>query len=650
MKKAKKLLIIVITLCVAVLFIAPNDVQAEEQKVVASNVNAYNFVSGWEIQASHSENGIKGVIPGASSAGSGEAWKYKLDIGNSAAAAPIFSIKDGNVVSVELSFNMFDSQGNVISKSQNSDAIDIAIHNAENGAELALFRIWSGSGSALNGSHSYRMYGPGWSCETNGATWIKGDATLNSSFLLQIDKENLISSYVGGSDVITRLDDGNNTFLNGVKDKFADVDSIFLKIGGENGFTNDTEVYVKSINGQSLVSTDGYISDAVAPTILDANVETELTANEAYTIPTEAYDFFGGVTYSLIIGEETIEGKTFTPTEDGEVAVKLVATDLAGNTATKDYTFTVSSIEEPYVAASWRPAGHFAGGWEVSSSYVANGIKMLVPGAATVGTGEAWRYKGTVNYNSQLNNAFSIKDGNVVSFEFAIGYYDENGNLVTGCQNDGGAAVDIYVCDAVTGSELTIFRIWSDSGSPLNGSHSYTIWGPGWSHETQGATWIKGDANLGSSFYIQFDKENLLSSYVGGSDAITRLDDGSNTYLNNIKSKFADVEYVKFMIGGSNGFKADTEIVVKSINGQSLANTDGVFNDTTAPTILDAAVSSILTVGEQKDRISLMQLTVSQLKDEFVRYQLKYQNDIYLRAKMAGAQDLEEIEDWMKPI
>ena len=45
-----------------------------------------------------------------------------------------------------------------------------------------------------------------------------------------------------------------------------------------------------------------------------------------------------------------------------------------------------------------------------------------------------------------------------------------------------------------------------------------------------------------------------------------------------------------------------------------------------------------------------MQLTVAQLKDEFARYQLKYQNDIYLRAKMAGAQDLEEIEDWMKPI
>ena len=348
MKKAKRLLITAITLCMAILFVAPNAVRADEHKVAASSVNTYNFVSGWEIQSSHSVHGIKGVIPGASSVGGGEAWKYKLDIGNSDAVAPIFSIKDGNVVSVEISFNMFDSEGNVISKSQNSDAIDIAIHNAETDAELALFRIWSGSGSPLNGSHSYQMYGPGWSYQTNGVTWIKGDATLNSSFLLQIDKENLISSFVGGSDDITRLDDANNTFFNGVKSKFADVDSIYFKIGGENGFTNDTEVYVKSVNGQSLASVEGYISDSNAPVFLDTTVSSTLTAGEAYQIPTEAFDFFGGVTYSLEIGNETIEGKTFTPTQSGDLLVTLVAKDAAGNEARKEYTFSVvSNIAAP---------------------------------------------------------------------------------------------------------------------------------------------------------------------------------------------------------------------------------------------------------------------------------------------------------------
>ena len=59
---------------------------------------------------------------------------------------------------------------------------------------------------------------------------------------------------------------------------------------------------------------------------------------------------------------------------------------------------------------------------------------------------------------------------------------------------------------------------------------------------------------------------------------------------------------------------------------------------------------SILTVGEQKDMNSLMNLTVPQLKDEFKRYQLKLQFDMNLKYRLAGAQDLEEVEDWMKDI
>ena len=58
---------------------------------------------------------------------------------------------------------------------------------------------------------------------------------------------------------------------------------------------------------------------------------------------------------------------------------------------------------------------------------------------------------------------------------------------------------------------------------------------------------------------------------------------------------------------------------------------------------------SILTVGEQKDRNSLMELTVPQLKDEFKRYRLKLEFDTYMQYKLAGAQNLDNnIEDWMK--
>lgn len=59
---------------------------------------------------------------------------------------------------------------------------------------------------------------------------------------------------------------------------------------------------------------------------------------------------------------------------------------------------------------------------------------------------------------------------------------------------------------------------------------------------------------------------------------------------------------------------------------------------------------SILAVGEKKDINDLMQYTVYQLKDEFKRYRMKDKFDMYVKAKMAGAQDLEEVDDWMKDI
>ena len=54
---------------------------------------------------------------------------------------------------------------------------------------------------------------------------------------------------------------------------------------------------------------------------------------------------------------------------------------------------------------------------------------------------------------------------------------------------------------------------------------------------------------------------------------------------------------------------------------------------------------SILAVGSQKDMNSLLNYTIYQLYDEFERYQLKIEYDIYIQAKMAGAKDLKEVED-----
>lgn len=59
---------------------------------------------------------------------------------------------------------------------------------------------------------------------------------------------------------------------------------------------------------------------------------------------------------------------------------------------------------------------------------------------------------------------------------------------------------------------------------------------------------------------------------------------------------------------------------------------------------------SILTVGENKDMNSLMQYTIYQLFDEYKRFELKMRSDWYLQARLAGAKDLDEVEDWMKDI
>ena len=59
---------------------------------------------------------------------------------------------------------------------------------------------------------------------------------------------------------------------------------------------------------------------------------------------------------------------------------------------------------------------------------------------------------------------------------------------------------------------------------------------------------------------------------------------------------------------------------------------------------------SILTVGEHKDINSFMKYTVYQLFDEFQRYELKVGYDVYFKARLAGAKDLKEPENWMKDI
>ena len=59
---------------------------------------------------------------------------------------------------------------------------------------------------------------------------------------------------------------------------------------------------------------------------------------------------------------------------------------------------------------------------------------------------------------------------------------------------------------------------------------------------------------------------------------------------------------------------------------------------------------SVLSVGLQKDKNVLMNYTIYQIRDEYARFIKKQEFDFYVKAKMAGAKDLEEVDNWMDKI
>ncbi|MCI5745760.1 MAG: Ig-like domain-containing protein [Erysipelotrichaceae bacterium] len=324
------------------------DVNADENKVSINAVEAYKFAGAYDINSSYVSDGVQALIPGADSVGS-DAWWHKVNIPNDNSLLDSFSIKNDEKVTIEFSINYFDDDGNSLVSSNNSSALDIYVLNAANDSQIAMLRIWTDAGGGTNGSHSYQLFGSDWN-GYNGATWIAGDARANSSFLIQFDKENLFSSYVGGSSEITHLDTADNAYKAAIKDTIASVDNIKFQIGGDNGWTKTCSLVLKSINGQQLANQDGMIVDTIAPKFKNIPITTTINQNEEFTILEEAYDLFGGVSYSMNVNGTNISGKTFTPAESGNIDVTLYATDLALNTSSKNYTFAVSSnISAPVI-------------------------------------------------------------------------------------------------------------------------------------------------------------------------------------------------------------------------------------------------------------------------------------------------------------
>ena len=55
-------------------------------------------------------------------------------------------------------------------------------------------------------------------------------------------------------------------------------------------------------------------------------------------------------------------------------------------------------------------------------------------------------------------------------------------------------------------------------------------------------------------------------------------------------------------------------------------------------------------LGTGNNLIDYLNYTIYQIRDQFERFQLKESNDIYIKAKLAGAQNMEEVDNWMEDI
>lgn len=142
-------------------------------------------------------------------------------------------------------------------------------------------------------------------------------------------------------------------------------------------------------------------------------------------------------------------------------------------------------------------------------------------------------------------------------------------------------------------------------------------------------------------YKIKFTQKELLL----GKDNMCRINNENYPLLADIVKSMFDIEDSEIN-GGYNPVDARAKKIAEKLNKRKSKNAP----DVTQKVAIYSRYASILSVGLKKDLNDLMNYTVYQLKDEFKRFQLKQSYDIYIQAKMAGAKDLEEVENWMDDI
>ena len=147
----------------------------------------------------------------------------------------------------------------------------------------------------------------------------------------------------------------------------------------------------------------------------------------------------------------------------------------------------------------------------------------------------------------------------------------------------------------------------------------------------------------------------MISKLTNDEKKETHLIDKSNfeKFQNIIKQIFCLKEMMKDNINekyNPRGPQAKALVQKFKQRHKKLAKIKNQNKDQQLSTSIFSRYISILAVGEKKDMNKLLQYTIYQLFDEFYRFRMKQDFNLYVQAKMAGAKDLEEIENWMGDI
>ncbi|MGM9873572.1 MAG: hypothetical protein ACI31G_01450 [Bacilli bacterium] len=306
------------------------------------------------VDTSFTTEGIVSVASGYDSVG-GSAWQQKVSIPSKNSSTPSFvtesfSIEGDNEVLLELSIPMFNSDGSTNFTSNNSgDYVYVDVINDDLDQCILRFKTAMSSNGVLSNAHSYQVAtGNDWpSPSTEGINKIKGNATSDSSFFVGVSRQYGLRSYIDGSNNLERLDDSNGTISSYIENNLSSVTHIRFDIYGDNGWTKDGTIIIKSINGQSFLNGPDINDDTAPKLVKTSSLPTNLVINEPYTLPLKSVDPVSNSSISVTSDDGTIDGLTFTPTKSGEVNVNVLVSDDYSNSKSETLTFTVLSAINP---------------------------------------------------------------------------------------------------------------------------------------------------------------------------------------------------------------------------------------------------------------------------------------------------------------